>query len=94
MLAQLLLSVLSIKGTAKIAPLLVAMLLAAPVVLGALAHTYSPSGSSRAWVRYPGLVLCGVAVHFLVLLFSVGVPVLHLGALLVLMTLLVAALLF
>jgi uncharacterized integral membrane protein len=73
---------------------LVAMLLAAPAVLGALVHTFSPSGSSRAWVRYPGLVLCGVAVHFLVLLFPVGVPVLYLGALLVLMTLLVAALLF
>ena len=73
---------------------LVAMLLAAPAVLGALVHAFSGSGSSRTWVRYPGLVLCGVAVHFLVLLFPVGVPVLYLGALLVLMTLLIAALLF
>jgi uncharacterized integral membrane protein len=73
---------------------LVAIFLAAPAVLGALMHAFSRSGSSRTWVRYPGLVLCGVAVHFLVLLFPVGVPVLYLGALLVLMTLLIAALLF
>ena len=73
---------------------LVAMLLAAPAVLGALVHAYSRSGSSRTWVRYSGLVLCGIAVHFLVLLFPSGVPVLYLVALLVLMTLFIAALLF
>ena len=73
---------------------LLAMVLATPAVVGALVHAYSHSGSSRIWVRYPGLVLCGIAAHFLVLLFSVGVPVLYLGALLVLMTLLMAALLF
>ena len=37
---------------------------------------------------------CGIAVHFLVLLFTSGVPVLYLVALLVLMTLFIAALLF
>jgi hypothetical protein len=73
---------------------LVAMLLAAPAVLGALVHAYSRSGSSRTWVRYSGLVLCAIAVHFLVLLFPSGVPVLFLVALLVLMTLFIAALLF
>jgi hypothetical protein len=73
---------------------LVAMLLAAPAVLGALVHAYSRSGTSRTWVRYSGLVLCAIAVHFLVLLFPVGVPVLYLVALLVLMTLFIAALVF
>jgi hypothetical protein len=70
------------------------MLSAAPAVLGAMVHAYSGSGNSRTWVRYPGLVLCVIAVHFLVLLFPIGVPVLYLVALLMLMTLLIAALLF
>ena len=72
----------------------VAMLLAAPAVLGALVHAFSRTGTSRTWVRYSGLVLCAIAVHFLALLFPSGVPVLYLVALLVLMTLFIAALLF
>jgi hypothetical protein len=73
---------------------LVAMLLAVPAVLGALVHAYSRSGTSRTWVRYSGLVLCAIAVHFLVLLFPSGVPLVFLVALLVLMSLFIAALLF
>jgi uncharacterized integral membrane protein len=72
----------------------VAMLLAAPAVLGALVHAFSRTGTSRTWVRYSGLVLCAIAVHFLALLFPSGVPVLYIVALLVLMTLFIAALLF
>ena len=72
---------------------LLAMALAFPVVLGALWRAVFHSRSACSWVRYPGLVLCGIAAYFLVVLVPVGVSVSQLTAFLVLLTLLVVALL-
>lgn len=73
---------------------LLAMALAVPAAVGAIGQAIFRSARAQAWVRYPGLILCGIALYFLAMLFPAGVPLLHLALAAVVLTLLAAALLF
>ena len=67
---------------------LVAFAMAAPLLIGTLFHAVTRSSRALVWVRLTGVLLCGIAVYFLMVLWDAGVPAVQLVALLVLMVLL------
>jgi hypothetical protein len=73
---------------------LLAMVLAIPALMGSVWHAVTRSARAKAWARYSGLSLFGIASYFLMVLFSAGTPGLHIGAALLVLTLPFVALLF
>lgn len=70
---------------------LMAFALAAPLLIGALWHAVTRSSRALVWVRLPGVLLCGIAAYFLMVLWGAGVPLAQLLALLVLLVLMALA---
>lgn len=66
---------------------LMAVALAAPLLIGALWHAVTRSSRALVWVRLPGVLMCGIAVYFLMVLWGAEVPAVQLVALLSLMVL-------
>lgn len=66
---------------------LIAVALSAPLLIGALWHAFTRSSRALVWVRLPGVLMCGIAVYFLMVLWGAGVPAVQLVAVLVLMVL-------
>jgi hypothetical protein len=73
---------------------LLAMVLAIPALMGSVWHAITRSPRAQAWARYAGLALCGIAGYFVMVLFSAGMPGLHIAGVLLVLTLPFVALLF
>ncbi|MFM1924821.1 MAG: hypothetical protein RIT44_627 [Pseudomonadota bacterium] len=73
---------------------LLAMVLAIPALMGSVWHAITRSPRAQAWARYAGLVLCGIAGYFVMVLFAAGTPGLHIAGVLLVLTLPFVALLF
>lgn len=73
---------------------LLAMVLAIPAMMGSVWHAFTRSSTAQAWGRYSGLLLCGIAAYFSVVLLSAGAPGLLMAGVFLVLTLLWVALLF
>jgi len=70
---------------------LMAVILAVPLLTATLWQVITRSATALAWVRMSGILLCGIAVYYLMALWNAGVPAIQLGPLLLLIALLSVA---